>query len=83
MLITLYGIPRAIGRGIRRVLSGTLGDILWKLFVLTLVLALGYILVAAGGVFGAVIGAALIGTLINDDVRRTVSDLWNRNWAET
>lgn len=80
--ITLYGIPRSVAGSIRSILSGTLGDVLWKVLVLSLLGVLAYLLVATGGVIGAFIGATLLATLWEDDVRAAVGNILNRNWAE-
>jgi len=78
---TLYGIPKSIGAGVRRVLSGSVGDVLWKLLVLALLLVVAAGLLALGPV-GAAVGGILLGTLLSDDVRELVGDLWNRRWTE-
>lgn len=76
----LYGIPRSVAQGFRRILSGTLGDVLWKLFILGLLVLVGIALLSMGAV-GGVIGGILLGTLLADDVREFINDLWNRRWA--
>jgi uncharacterized membrane protein YfcA len=80
--ITLYGVPRSVWRSLRSVFSGTVGDVVWKVFILSLLGAIAYLLVAAGGVLGAFVGATLLATLWEDDVRAAVANVLNRNWAE-
>jgi uncharacterized membrane protein YfcA len=80
--ITLYGVPSSVAGSIRSILSGTLGDVLWTLLILSLLGVLAYLLVATGGVFGAFVGATLLATLWEDDVRAAVANILNRNWAE-
>lgn len=76
----LYGIPRSVAQSTRRLFAGTLGDVLWKLFILGLLVLVGIALLSMGAV-GGVIGGILLGTLLADDVRAFISDLWNRRWA--
>jgi len=77
---TLYGIPQSVKRGIGRILSGSIGSVLWKLLVLTLLAVIAIGLIALGPV-GAAIGGLFIATLLSDDVRAFVRDLWHRRWA--
>lgn len=79
-MVRLIGIPRTIKRGLARIFAGTVGDVLWKLFVLTLVVVLGIGLLSMGAV-GGLIGGLLLASLIADDVRALVGDLWHRRWA--
>jgi uncharacterized membrane protein YfcA len=82
MKVTLYGIPSSVAGSIRSILAGSVGDVLWKLLVLSLLGVLAYLLVATGGVIGAFVGATLLATLWEDDVRAAVRNILNRNWAE-
>lgn len=77
---TLYGIPRSVKGNLSRLAAGTVGDILWKLFVLALLAAIVVGLLSLGPA-GAAVGGLFIGTLLSDDVRAFVGDLWNRRWA--
>lgn len=81
MKFTLYGLPESVKRTLGRVTSGSIGDILWKLFVIVL-LTIAAIALLSTGPFGAAVGGLLLGTLLSDDVRAFVGDLWNRRWAE-
>jgi len=72
-------VPRTIIRLFRRATSGTLGDILWKTLVVTVLLAAAYAL-ASLGVVGAAISGMVLSTLAAEPVRKTVSDVWNRNF---
>jgi len=78
---TLFGIPRSAKRKLSGFVSGSIGDVLWKLFIVTVVGLMGIGLVLMGPV-GAVIGGLLITTLLSDDIRTLVADLWYRRWAE-
>jgi len=78
---TLYGVPKSVAAGIRRILAGSIGDVLWKLFVLAVLLLAAAGLLAIGPV-GAAVGGIILGTLLSDDVRELVADLWNRRWAK-
>jgi len=60
---------------------GSLLDIVWKLFVVLLFAALSALLLAAGP-YGAAVGGILLGTLLSDEVRKSVADIWYRRWAE-
>jgi hypothetical protein len=80
--ITLYGVPAAVGDWIRGLLSGSLGDVLWKLLVLTVLVGIAFVLLVAMGGFAAAVGGILLATLVSDDVRALVANVWHRNWAE-
>lgn len=82
MKITLYGIPKSAVQRLRRLFAGSLGDILWKIVISVVLVGIGYLLLAGGGIWGAIVGGAIITTLIDDDIRAFVSDLWNRRWAK-
>ena len=60
---------------------GSVLDITWKLFVLLLFAGLSALLLAAGP-YGAAVGGILLGTLLSDEVRKSVADVWYRRWAE-
>ena len=81
-MTTLYGIPRTLAQATRRVVSGTTGDILWKLFIIVLLGAFALGLIINGGVVAAFIGGTILASLFSDDVRQLVSDIYNRRWAE-
>jgi len=81
MKFTLYGFPQSVKQTLARFASGSIGDILWKLFVLAFLAAAAIGLVSLGPA-GAAVGGLLIGILLSDDVRSFVSDLWNRRWAK-
>jgi len=72
-------LPRTIVRLVKRGLRGSLGDTVWKLFVIMLLLAAGYVL-ASLGVLGAAISGVILATLLTKPVRKTVLDIWNRNF---
>jgi len=78
---TLYGIPRTVKQKFGVITSGSIGDTLWKVLVVVVLLTIGLGLVALGPI-GAVVGGILIATLVSDDVRAFVDDVWNRRWAE-
>lgn len=80
--ITLPGLPESVADWVRTVLSGSAGDVVWKLLMLTLFIGVAAVLLIGGGAFGAAIGGILLGTLLSDDVRALVLDVWNRDWAE-
>lgn len=80
--ITLYGIPSSLVNTARGIFSGGVVDILWKTFVLTLFAVVIVVLIVGGGAVGAALGGILLGTLLSDDVRAVVANVWNRNWAE-
>lgn len=82
MKITLYGVPSSAASWVRNLLAGSLGDVLWKLFVLALLSGIALLLIAGLGPFAAAVGGILLGALISDDVRALVANVWNRNWAE-
>ena len=60
---------------------GSLLDIAWKLFVVLLLAAISALLLAAGP-YGAAVGGILLGTLLSDEVRKSIADVWYRRWAE-
>lgn len=80
--ITLPGLPESLADWARSVLAGSAGDVLWKLLMLALFVAVAVVLIVGGGAFGAALGGILLGTLLSDDVRALVRDVWNRDWAE-
>lgn len=80
-MVTLYGLPKSVKQTFARFSSGSLGDVLWKLFVAAFFGALAIALLSTGP-FGAAIGGLFLGTLLSDDVRAFVGDFWNRRWAE-
>lgn len=79
--IPLIGIPESLEEKLRGFARGTLVDVVWKLLVLSVLAALSLLLLSAGP-YGAAVGGILLGTLLSDDVRKMVSDVWNRRWAE-
>jgi 4-amino-4-deoxy-L-arabinose transferase-like glycosyltransferase len=81
MKFTLYGVPQWAKRKYTRLKSGSVGDTLWKLFVLVVIAAVGVGLMATGPV-GYLVGGLLITMLVSEDIRALVSDIWNRRWAE-
>lgn len=72
-------VPESVVNSVRGVFSGGIINILWKLFVVVLLVVAAYLL-ALLGFFGAAIAGMLLASLISDDVRAFVSDLWNRNF---
>ena len=77
---TLYGFPKSVKSTLVRFVSGSIGDITWKLFVVALLTGAAIALLSTGP-FGAAVGGLLLGTLLSDDVRALVGDLWHRRWA--
>jgi len=78
---TIPGVPRTAKEKASSFASGSLADVLWKLLVLAVIGAAGFALVLMGPV-GAVIGGLLITTLVSEDIRNLVADMWHRRWAE-
>jgi len=78
---TLYGVPKSLKALLSRVWRGSPGEILWRLFMVGIIAIIGFGLVTLGPV-GAVIGGLLITTLVSDDIRAFVADLWYRRWAK-
>jgi len=79
--IPLIGVPEYIQDKLRAFGRGTLLDLVWKLLVVAALAGMSLLLIAAGP-YGAALGGVLLGTLLSDDVRKLVSDVWNRRWAE-
>lgn len=75
-------IPKYGVQALRRFFSGPVVDILWKLFVVVLVLLSAGLLVGLGSIYGGVVAFVLISTLIREPVRKFAADVWNRNWAD-
>lgn len=74
-------IPKSLVSIIRRAFRGPWTDTLWKAFVSVLFLTVGVALVFIGPI-GYLVGGIVLGSLLTDTVRSTVSDVWNRNfWA--
>jgi len=78
---TIPGLPESAKEKASSLGSGSLGDVVWKLIVVALLTVASLLLLSAGP-YGAAVGGILLGTLLSDDVRKMVSDVWNRNWAE-
>jgi len=79
--VPLPGVPQSWKAKGKQFLSGSLLDLAWKLFVLLLFAILSALLLSAGP-YGAAIGGILLGTLLSEEVRKTVGDIWYRRWAE-
>lgn len=72
-------VPRTLIRLIKRGFTGALGDTLWKLTVVGVLLLAAYVLASLGVVGGAISGV-ILGTLVAEPVRKAVADVWNRNF---
>lgn len=81
-MVELKGIPRSLWADLADFLSGSIVDILWKLFLVVVVGAI-VIALASLGVVGAILAFIILASLISDAVRDNLSDLWNRRWART
>jgi len=79
--IPLPLVPESLEEKLRAFARGTLLDVLWKLLVVG-ALAVASLLLLSAGPYGAALGGILLGTLLSDDVRKMISDIWNRRWAE-
>lgn len=73
-------IPRSTGQKIVSLISGPVGLVAWRLLLIVLFVTIMLLLVAAGGFFGGVLAAMLLSTLLSDDVRAFVRDLWHRRF---
>ncbi len=78
---SLWGIPETVEEKVRAFGRGTLLDVLWKLLVIGVLGVVSLLLIAAGP-YGAALGGVLLGTLLSEEVRKMVADIWNRRWAE-
>ncbi|NLV14361.1 hypothetical protein [Haloarcula argentinensis] len=72
-------LPESIVETVGGIFSGGFVDVLWKVTIGVLFLALIYLL-SLMGIFGALIASALFSTLFSDDVRAAVIDIWNRDF---
>lgn len=72
-------IPTSVVTWFKQFFSGTLLDVIWKAILLVVLGGVIYVLVALGP-FGAAVGGILLGTLISDEVRAIINDLWHRNF---
>jgi len=79
--IPLWLIPETWQEKAGQFARGSLLDIAWKLFVVLLFAGLSALLLAAGP-YGAAVGGILLGTLLSEEVRKSVADIWYRRWAE-
>jgi len=79
--ITLYGIPETVTDWVSNVTSGSVFDLVWKLFVLVFVVVAAALLASLGTV-GAVFAFAMLAALIGEYPRQLVRNVWNREWAE-
>jgi K+ transporter len=74
-------IPRSTGKKLVSILTGPVGLVLWRLLLVVVFIAVMFVLVAGGGFFGGALAALLLSTLISDDVRAAVADVWHaRFW---
>jgi|GEM_PF-2945630 len=81
-MVRIPFVPESAGEEVRGVLSGSLWDTLWKLFVVFAAVTVFTLLLLTGGIWGGVVAGAAISTLISDEVRAFFTDIWYRNWAE-
>lgn len=73
------GIPSSVIDRLNQFLNSGAIDIVWKAIVLAALLALAWLL-ASMGFFGAFIAGVLLTSLVSDDIRAIVSDIWHRNF---
>lgn len=73
------GIPESVIDRLNQVLNSGAIDIVWKAMVIAVVLWLAWLL-ARMGFFGGVLAFIFLGSLISDDIRTIVSDVWHRNF---
>lgn len=74
-------IPESTGEKLVSILKGPVLLVGWRLLLVLLILVIVLVLVASGGFFGLLLAGMLVSTLIRDDVRAAVSDLWHmRFW---
>ncbi|WP_162562674.1 hypothetical protein [Salinigranum rubrum] len=72
-------IPRSAVRWVRNLVSGGLLDVLWWSLITLVIVIIAYVL-AQMGVIGGVIAGSLLATLISDNVRAYVRDVYSRNF---
>lgn len=72
-------IPKTLVRVTKRAFRGAAFDIIWKLFVATILILAAYSL-AMLGVVGAAISGVILASLFTEPVRRSIVDVWNRNF---
>lgn len=81
-MVGVPGLPQSTWQSVKDFFAGPVLDVAWKTLVVVAIFGVGYVLVAGGGVIGAIIGGMLLTMLIKDEVRQGVKDFLNRNWAE-
>lgn len=80
-MVRVPGLPRSTYRALRGLFSGSVLDVLWKVSISIGFLAVIYVLIVGANVYGALLAGAIFSSLLSDDVRKLVSDVWHRRWA--
>lgn len=75
-------IPDSVVESFRAVWRGSIGDTIWKVSIVVGLSLLGYVLIVTLGVLGGFVGGILLSSLIEDDIREAVKDVWNRDFYE-
>lgn len=73
-------VPKSIARSAKRLFSGTVLDVLWKLFVIAALLTAVALMAYSGGFFLAFLAGAILSALVTDDITQFVRDVWHRNF---
>ena len=74
--------PASVVASVKSFFSGSVLDVAWKAIVLAFVAVIVYALAMAGFI-GAIIASIFVGSLLSDDVRAFINDLWHRDFYET
>lgn len=72
-------IPESVAEWVADILSGGVLDIIWYLLVSAVILFVLYLLMQMGP-FGMAVAGILLGTLISDEVRAFLRDIYRRDF---
>lgn len=72
--------PESTVDRLKRTLGGRPADIVWAIFVTGLLVGLGVLLVAVGGVAGAAVGAIALASIFSEAVREAIVDVYARDF---
>lgn len=72
--------PESTVKRLKQTMGGRPADIVWAIFVTALLITLGILLVAVGGVAGAAVGAIALASVFSEAVREAIRDVYGRNF---
>lgn len=80
--ITLYGVPSYVTKRLRIFWRQSWTTRIWQLFLIVVGGLLVYGALSSAGVLIAAIAGIVVFTVLADDIRAVIVNIWRRNWAE-